>query len=268
MNNIAQNTKITSTDINKLISECNNKLVQYASKFDSSVTLGVGSTWNDAPSLSLYGPNCTSGIPNGFSLRAGQNSYSLTGHAHGELTWNGFHSYLALPQGHIWSNNSDIDKGIVIAGKLDWNNTGGILMNSGDSTINPSSVYIHSSNGTNMNEFFIFPTYSGSTSPINIYTGEYSKLRLFANGDYIDTPPSVSEIDNQLWFTDHYGNGMGTLQLIHRNTGAVDFLMTCRLNSSGAWKSLGLNLYPDGTAWAYTDAIGISFGNGTQLWIA
>lgn len=59
-------------------------------KLNSSTTWGVGTTWNDAPSISLYGPNETSsGIPNCFSIRAGANKYSLTGKPDGTLTWGG-----------------------------------------------------------------------------------------------------------------------------------------------------------------------------------
>jgi hypothetical protein len=62
----------------------------YCNKLDTSVTWGVGTTWNDAPSISLYGPNETSsGIPNCFSIRAGANKYALTGKPDGNLYWGG-----------------------------------------------------------------------------------------------------------------------------------------------------------------------------------
>ena len=62
----------------------------YCNKFNTSVTWGVGTTWNDAPSISLYGPNETSSsIPNCFSIRAGANSYALTGKPDGSLYWGG-----------------------------------------------------------------------------------------------------------------------------------------------------------------------------------
>lgn len=64
-------------------------LTSYANRLNGSVTLGVGTNWNDAPSLSLYGPNTTSGIINGFQLRAGANDYALTGKSDGTLTWGG-----------------------------------------------------------------------------------------------------------------------------------------------------------------------------------
>lgn len=62
----------------------------YCNKMSSSTTWGVGTTWNDAPSISLYGPNETSSsIPNCFTIRAGANKYSLTGKPDGTLTWGG-----------------------------------------------------------------------------------------------------------------------------------------------------------------------------------
>lgn len=62
----------------------------YCNKLSSSTTWGVGTTWNDAPSISLYGPNETSsGIPNCFSIRAGANKYALTGKPEGNLYWGG-----------------------------------------------------------------------------------------------------------------------------------------------------------------------------------
>ena len=60
----------------------------FTDRKNSSTTIGVGSTWNDAPSLSLYGPNATSGVINGFQLRAGANACVLTGKADGSLSWN------------------------------------------------------------------------------------------------------------------------------------------------------------------------------------
>lgn len=248
----------------------------YCNRFNSSTTWGVGTTWNDAPSISLYGPDVTSGVPNGFVIRTGANSYSLVGQTNSLLTWGGKEvltnpptvSYIDFPQGRIWCNNSNDDKGIVIGGNPDWNNTGGILLRGGQSTIAPSSVYIHSKYGNELNELMLQPTYTQSNRPINIASGDYGKLRLLASGDYIDTNPSVSEIDNQVWFCDSQGVGQGVLQYIHRNSGQCDFFMTCRRSSTDSWKSLGLQLHTNNQAWMHTDAVGMTFGNGTQLWIA
>ena len=61
----------------------------YANRPNSSTTWGIGVTWNDAPSISLYGPNAESGVVNGFQIRAGANACSLTGKSDGTLTWKG-----------------------------------------------------------------------------------------------------------------------------------------------------------------------------------
>lgn len=61
----------------------------YADTLDRALTIGVGATWDDAPSLSLYGPDVSSGIINGFELRAGTNTYNLRGYSSGTLIWGG-----------------------------------------------------------------------------------------------------------------------------------------------------------------------------------
>lgn len=73
----------------------------YAKRLDDSVTFGIGTTWNDAPSLSLYGPNVTSGIINGFQLRAGANACALTGKPDGTLTWAGNKVATSNSSGHL-----------------------------------------------------------------------------------------------------------------------------------------------------------------------
>ena len=61
----------------------------YKNNQASSLTIGVGSTWDNAPSLSLYGMDATSGVIGGFQLRAGEADYNLTGRADGSLEWAG-----------------------------------------------------------------------------------------------------------------------------------------------------------------------------------
>jgi hypothetical protein len=59
----------------------------YANTPAGEVTFGVGTTWNDSPSLSLYGSNVNGPNAGSFILRAGNQTYDLFGNANGELRW-------------------------------------------------------------------------------------------------------------------------------------------------------------------------------------
>ena len=61
----------------------------FCNRASSSVTFGVGTTWDNGASLSLYGSSASSGVVNGFQLRSGQNGPSISGYPNGQLTWNG-----------------------------------------------------------------------------------------------------------------------------------------------------------------------------------
>ena len=56
----------------------------------NELLLCSGSTWNDSPSLSLYGSSHHD-YPGDFILRVGKDSKQLIGKSNGQLTWNGKH---------------------------------------------------------------------------------------------------------------------------------------------------------------------------------
>lgn len=59
----------------------------FCNRKTSSVTFGVGTTWNNGASLSLYG-DTADGVTNGFELRTTTSSIALRGYPSGALSWN------------------------------------------------------------------------------------------------------------------------------------------------------------------------------------
>lgn len=79
--------------------------------------------------------------------------------------------------------------------------------------------------------------------------------------------PASGEQARRIWMLGNEGEGSAVLQDIVYADGHKGFLMTHRLNTSSPWKSLILNINPDGYTWIGTDALRINFGNGTGFWI-
>ena len=79
--------------------------------------------------------------------------------------------------------------------------------------------------------------------------------------------PASGENAKRLWMIGNEGEGSAVLQDIVYADGHKGFMLTHRLNTSSPWKSLMLNINPDGYSYIHTDALRINFGNGTGFWI-
>ena len=188
MNAITQNTKITSTDINKLISECNNKLSLSGGTLTGPLyTPGYGcitsENTTEQKSLALFGcsskrETCASinlksiEDPNeaGYfyiNAKDDTNGKSLVGTPSGSLTWNGndvitsaggtFKSnvYFKNSSTKIWDFSSTSYKGFEIAVGGQHEQTGASLnLYHKDSSNSPGAFFITAANGTNKSSLY------------------------------------------------------------------------------------------------------------------
>lgn len=169
----------------------------YCNKLNGAVTLGVGSTWNDAPSLSLYGPNATSGNPNAFVLRSGQASYSLTGTAEGLLQWGG-KNILTSAGGTITDKLNISDSGVLTAAAQPYK--GVALKNSMDAEIR---VMSHDSE-TQANSILLRAKSPDASTSYDLWIGDNGNL----TWNYNKIVPVINHWQNGNNFYIKYANGL------------------------------------------------------------
>lgn len=99
----------------------------YCKRNTGALTIGIGSDWNDGPSLSLYGVN-RSDLPGRFALRSGANAAELVGYPDGLLKWKGSPVLTLVSSG----SNS---KGWYRKYSDGWTEQGGICSNTNYATV-------------------------------------------------------------------------------------------------------------------------------------
>lgn len=82
----------------------------------------------------------------------------------------------------------------------------------------------------------------------------------------LGTAPA-NELDEQLWFNDKDGNGLGLLQYIMYPDGRNSIMIMNRTQNDNNWAFLSVTQNADRTNYVSTSGTQLYFGNGTAIWV-
>lgn len=240
----------------------------FCNKPNGAVSFGVGSTWNDAPSISLYGPNATSGNPNAFVVRSGQASYSLVGTEDGLLQWGG--KNILTSAGGTMSgsvilhddNNSlfvrrDTDDGMVVLRGGTDGTSAQIVMCGKNNPDNPGRVSLQARNGSALNALNMDPDGTTTLKGNPILTsagGTISNITFNTTSNGVITRSVDNAITHIIGGTD---SGSGYISLYGKNH--ASYPSECRFSAG----STNLRVLKDGTG--YLNGYRILEGSGVHV---
>ena len=100
----------------------------------------------------------------------------------------------------------------------------------------------------------------------HVRTNDPTMMNLQDTRATLGTAPA-SELDEQLWFNDKDGNGLGLLQHIMYPDGHNAIMIMTRTQNDNNWASLSVLQNADRTSIVSTSGTQFHFGNGTAIWV-